>query len=71
MEATHELLIENGDFTVQDGDLGFEARDCSGQIGKAPRMVDCVAGDQCDAATILIGEHAPPVDLFLWTQSSR
>src|SRR5262249_13268049 len=65
MEPAHELLIEDGDFTVQNSDVGFEVCDRSGQIAEPPGMVDPVSGDQPDAATILVGEHAPPVALLL------
>ena len=36
-----------------------------GQLGKARRVVDGVAGDQTDARTVLVGKDSPAVDLFL------
>ena len=38
MEPAHELLIKDGDFTVQNSDVGFEVCDRSGQIAEPPRM---------------------------------
>jgi hypothetical protein len=65
MEAAHQLFVEDGHLTIQDQHVGAELRDCGGELAETRGVIDGVARDQADAGSVLVGEDAPPVDLFL------
>src|SRR5207237_6253989 len=64
-EAAHELLVEDGDLSVAYQDVGPQLRDRRRELAEAGRPVDSVARNQRDTLAVLVGEHAPAVDLLL------
>ena len=65
MEPAHQLLVEDRDLAVEHEDFGAKLRDRGGELAEARGVIDAVAGDEADARPVLVGEHAPAVDLLL------
>jgi hypothetical protein len=65
MEAAHQLLVEDRHFAIEHEDVGAELGNRGGELAEARGVVDGVARDQANARAVLVGEHAPSVDLFL------
>jgi hypothetical protein len=65
MDLAHQLVVKQTDFAVQDQLPRHQARDGSGDLGEAARMVNTRAADQADMLVVLVGHDPPAVVLLL------
>ena len=60
MEPGDEVLVEDGDFAVEDEDVRTELRDTGGDLGEAAGMVDGIPTEEADVRPVLVGDDSPP-----------
>ncbi len=64
MEAAHQILVIHRHFAAEHNDVELQLRDRTGELTEPIRVVDSVARDQTDAATILVREDAPAINFL-------
>jgi len=65
MEPGDEVLVEDGDFAIEDEDVGAQLRDGGGDLGETAGVVDSTPTQEANVRAFLVGDDPPPVDLFL------